>query len=51
MYRNSTLYSTVADYAASTFYMWDTKQVQFCHNVIGWCHNIDGIADNFYEAG
>ncbi|XP_066492725.1 FAST kinase domain-containing protein 2, mitochondrial [Tiliqua scincoides] len=27
MYRNSALYSALADYAASTFYMWDTKQV------------------------
>ncbi|XP_062972195.1 FAST kinase domain-containing protein 2, mitochondrial [Elgaria multicarinata webbii] len=27
MYYNTTLYSTIADYAASTFYMWDTKQV------------------------
>lgn len=27
MYRNSTLFSALADYAASTFYMWDTKQV------------------------
>ncbi|KAJ6665327.1 hypothetical protein lerEdw1_004376 [Lerista edwardsae] len=27
MYRNSILYSAIADYAASTFYMWDIKQV------------------------
>ncbi|XP_061463780.1 FAST kinase domain-containing protein 2, mitochondrial [Rhineura floridana] len=27
MYRNYTLYSVIADYAESAFYMWDTKQV------------------------
>ncbi|XP_042301400.1 FAST kinase domain-containing protein 2, mitochondrial isoform X2 [Sceloporus undulatus] len=26
-YRNNTLYSAIADYIATTFYMWDTKQV------------------------
>ncbi|XP_015271491.1 PREDICTED: FAST kinase domain-containing protein 2 [Gekko japonicus] len=27
LYRNSALFSAIADYAASAFYMWDTKQV------------------------